>query len=138
MARIELRPFAETEDVVVGSTPRSESSAKLSDEELLCSVRRYHLGTDAQPQLSEITVPPGVTLPSHAHATDEIIYVTHGELHLGRQVLPAGSSVYIPGDTLYSLRAGPEGLRFLNFRPHRDSTYYTKEEVVARKRSGPS
>ena len=42
----------------------------------------------------------------------------------------AGSSFFIPGNTLYGFRAGPEGCRYLNFRAQADSTYFSKEDIV--------
>jgi hypothetical protein len=51
----------------------------------------------------------------------------------------AGSSAMFPGKTLYGFSAGPEGLRFLNFRARRDATFHTKEQFMAqRKKAGTS
>jgi hypothetical protein len=75
------------------------------------------------------------------HRTDEIIYVIEVELHLGARVLRAGSSVYIPANTLYSFTAGPNGLRFLNFRAVRDDSHVLKADFLAEraaaKEAGP-
>jgi hypothetical protein len=49
-------------------------------------------------------------------------------------VARAGDSVLIPGLTVYGFRAGPAGCRFLNFRPRRDRTYYSRADLVARRR----
>ena len=59
-----------------------------------------------------------------------IIAVVQGALHLGRRVCGPGSSFFIPGNTLYGFRAGPEGCRYLNFRARADSTFFTKEDIV--------
>ena len=134
MGRIEIRPFADTRDEPAGGHQRSQQDSKLTPEQLACSVRRYHEGGDDLPQMIEVTVPPGITIPSHAHEEPEIIYVTEGELRFGSQALPARSSVFVPGNTLYSFTAGPDGARFLNFRPCRVKTYITKDEFVARRR----
>jgi len=37
----------------------------------------------------------------------------------------------VPGDTVYAFRAGPAGLRFVNFRPRLDVTYRTPAETRA-------
>jgi len=67
----------------------------------------------------------------HAHTEDEIIAVVEGELRLGSQVCGAGSSIFVPAKTLYGFKVGPQGVRFLNFRPRQDQTYWTKEAFVA-------
>ena len=56
--------------------------------------------------------------------------MVEGELHFGRRVCGPGSSFFIPGNTLYGFRAGPQGCRYLNFRAQADSTYFTKDDVV--------
>lgn len=86
-------------------------------------VRLHHPGSEDEPQLFEVEVDPGLELASHAHESAEIIVVTAGGLWLGRRRLTAGSSIMIPGHTLYSLKAGPEGATFLNFRGSADYTY---------------
>jgi redox-sensitive bicupin YhaK (pirin superfamily) len=90
----------------------------------------HHLGTVDEPQLFELRVPPNTELAPHAHGQDEIIYIAEGEIHVGRRVLKAGSSVFVAKQTLYSLKAGPEGARFLNFRPRIDGQYITKTEFL--------
>ena len=84
--------------------------------------RFHHPGSPDELQLFEVVFPPDTEITPHAHDEDEIVYVLEGELHLGARVLTPGMSVYIPGRTLYGFRAGPEGLRFLNFRPREDLT----------------
>ncbi len=94
-------------------------------------VRTTHPGNEDEPSLKEVRIAPDTLVEAHAHDTDEIIYVLDGELHLGARVLTAGSSVLIPGRTLYAFRSGPDGLGFLNFRPRRDRTHYSKEALRA-------
>ena len=105
----------------------------LSEGELASHITWHHPGGDDLPQLFEVDAPSEATFAPHSHDLDEIIYVLAGELHLGARILTAGSSVFIPGGTLYSFKTGPDGLRFLNFRPHQDLTYRTKDEHVARR-----
>jgi hypothetical protein len=55
-----------------------------------------------------------------------IRFVHNDDPEIGSRSYPTGSAVFIPGNTLYSFRAGPEGLRFLNFRARADFTYIAK------------
>jgi quercetin dioxygenase-like cupin family protein len=91
----------------------------------------HHPGNDEELQLFEIKLEPGATIDVHAHDESEIIYVLEGSLALGAQHVGRGSSVAIPGRTLYGFTAGPEGVRFLNFRARQDTTFYTKEAFMA-------
>jgi uncharacterized cupin superfamily protein len=62
-----------------------------------------------------MTAEAGMTIPSHVHSQDELIHVLDGTLRSGRVVIPAGSTVFIPGDMRYGLRAdGPYS--FTNYR----------------------
>jgi mannose-6-phosphate isomerase-like protein (cupin superfamily) len=90
-----------------------------------------HPGSEDEPQLFEVDLPANAKVPPHAHDADEIVVVTRGEVHFGRQVYGVGSSIYIPAMTLYSFQAGPEGLRFLNFRPRQSKGSLGVEELAA-------
>jgi hypothetical protein len=57
-------------------------------------------------------------------------------MKVGAHTLCARSSV-LPARTLYSFTAGDEGLQFLNFRPRRDMTYITKDELMQERRRAP-
>lgn len=103
---------------------------RLTEAEVADTSIRLHHGAPGQLQLFEIRLEPGLEIGAHAHADDEIVVVVEGELHFGRRVCAAGSSVFIPGNTLYGFRAGPAGCRYLNFRAHADSTYFSKEDLV--------
>ena len=93
------------------------------------AVRVHHQGADGL-QLFELRIDPGTRGEAHAHLEDEIIVVVEGELRFGARTLTAGSSVMVPGGTLYAFVAGPDGCTFLNFRPHADTTYITRDELV--------
>jgi quercetin dioxygenase-like cupin family protein len=108
-----------------------EMRAKVNEGQLNSGMRSYHPGSETELQLFEMDMLPNTLIAQHAHLEDEIVYVVAGELRLGARVLHPGASIYIPGNTLYSLRAGPEGLRFLNFRARHDMTYITKDEFMA-------
>jgi len=116
------------------SMPRGGHRDKLSEEELRSSVRPYHPGGPDSLQMFEVEVQPNDGTQVHAHAEDEIIYVLAGELRFGSRVLTAGSSVHIPGMTLYSFRAGSDGARFLNVRARTDVSYFTKDDVMELRR----
>jgi hypothetical protein len=100
------------------------------DELARTAVRVHHSGTDGGLQLFELKLAPGTPGATHAHVEDEIIVVVEGELHFGARVCTAGSSVLVPGGTLYGFEAGPEGCTFLNFRPRVDASYIPKDEFL--------
>lgn len=97
------------------------------------TVLHLHPGSAAELQLFEAELPPGTEAESHAHLTDEIIYVLDGALVAGAQTLGPGDSVYIGAETLYSFEAGPEGLRYLNFRARRDDSHLSKSQLMERR-----
>jgi quercetin dioxygenase-like cupin family protein len=109
---------------------------EFTPEELAGRTREHHLGSDTTPELFEVRFQPDTVVNSHAHLRDEIIYVVEGALILGSRVLPPGSSVYVAANTLYSFRAGPEGVRFVNFRPTAGAGYVSKEEFMANRTPG--
>jgi quercetin dioxygenase-like cupin family protein len=52
---------------------------------------------------------------SHVHSADEIIHVLDGELRVGRLVVPAGTSIAVPGGQRYGFRTDG-AYRFVNYR----------------------
>ena len=123
-----------------GVTPEQQARFEergivLTPEELAGTSRYHHRGSEMEPELLEVRLDPGTVVNAHAHRRDEIIYVVEGALVLGNRVLPPGSSVLITADTLYSFRAGPEGLRFANFRPTSGAGYMGKDEFMAERRA---
>ena len=119
-------PFTSLVDVF----RRPESPIPTS--ELAATAVRVHHSTRPRDglQLFELRLDPGTRGESHAHVEDEIIVVVEGELRFGARTLGAGSSVMVPGGTLYAFVAGPDGCTFLNFRPRADSSYIPKSEFV--------
>ena len=99
-------------------------------------VKIHHRGAEDLPQLLEVQVDPDLELASHSHDASEIIVVIEGELVFGARRCGPGASVLVPGGTLYSVRAGPDGARFLNFRGAADYTYLNKEAFLERRRHG--
>jgi quercetin dioxygenase-like cupin family protein len=94
------------------------------------SSRMFHDGGEDELQLFEVNLEPGAVAESHAHEQAEIIYVLTGQLRFGATLLGPGDSVQIDGMTLYAFEAGPEGVRFINFRPRPDHTFYKRDELV--------
>ena len=80
-------------------------------------------------QLFEVKFPAGYRAAPHAHEQDEVMVVLGGEMHVGRDILRPGSSVAVPAYTIYSFKAGPEGLHFMNFRPTMDISYITPADA---------
>ncbi len=90
-------------------------------------------GSDTEPELVEVRLPPGLLVEPHAHSRDEVIAILEGSIRLGRRELGPGSAVSVTADTLYTFRVGPEGVRFLNFRTAGGADYQTKDEVARRR-----
>jgi quercetin dioxygenase-like cupin family protein len=102
------------------------------------SSRMLHPGAEDELQLVEVNLSPGTIAESHAHELSEIIFVLDGQLRFGATVLNPGDSVQIAGMTLYGFEAGPEGVRYLNFRPRQDRTFYKREELTEFKKLDPA
>jgi quercetin dioxygenase-like cupin family protein len=58
----------------------------------------------------------GYPLPRHSHDSDCMYYVISGEAHLGKQVLRAGDSFFVPADAPYTYAPGPDGVEILEIR----------------------
>jgi quercetin dioxygenase-like cupin family protein len=114
---------------VDGDAPKG--STVTEEEQDTQELRMYFPGGPEDLQLFEVRVQPGGRTQSHAHTESEIIYVLEGDVEFGGRSVPAGSAINVPGNTLYSFRAGPNGLRFLNFRGRRDFTFISKDDFMA-------
>lgn len=99
--------------------------------------RVRHPGGEDELQLFDVRTGPHRQAEVHTHEQDEIIYVTGGQMIFGQHTLNPGDSVYIPGMTLYSFKAGPEGLQFINFRPRKDITYFNKDQFMQLQKMEP-
>jgi quercetin dioxygenase-like cupin family protein len=99
---------------------RDEATIKaLPEEALLSKMRFYEMGTENSPQLFESQLPPHTVAPPHSHTEDEIIYILDGEMVMGTKTYKKGTSVFVAANAMYGFKAGPSGLKFLNFRPRR-------------------
>lgn len=106
-----------------------------STEELGSQIFVHEMGDEQTLQLSEVRYPPHVSIELHAHDVDEIFYLVQGELQIGTRTMAPGASVFIAGNTLYSLKSGPDGAHFLVFRPVGDMSYVPEAEWRARGKS---
>jgi hypothetical protein len=66
------------------------------------------------PSMQYVEYGPDHTDPVHSHDTDEVFVVTIDELWLEGLdgASGPGSVVFIPRDTRYAVRAGPQGVRY--------------------------
>jgi quercetin dioxygenase-like cupin family protein len=122
----------------ISSSLGPDELVKFGDGALDAETRVHHEGDASTLQLVEITYKPNTAISEHAHDEDEILVIVAGEAHFGKQVLGPGSSIFIPGNTLYGFSAGSAGLRLLNFRPRRDLTFITKDEFIRRREAAQS
>lgn len=113
--------------------PEPQGSTVTEEEQDTQELRMYFPGGPDDLQLFEVRVQPGGRTQAHAHVESEIIYVLSGDIEFGGRSFPAGSAINVPGNTLYSFRAGPDGLRFLNFRGRRDFTFISKDDFMAQR-----
>ena len=109
----------------------SSQTQSFTEGELDAETATYFPRGGESLELFEATFPPDAEIRPHAHAASEVVYVTKGEIRLGSQVCPVGSAIFIEGMTLYSFRAGPEGVTFVNFRGEPGSASYSKEQFMA-------
>jgi mannose-6-phosphate isomerase-like protein (cupin superfamily) len=92
---------------------------------------KVHLpGSESEPHLFEPGFAANTGAAPHAHGVDEVFHIIEGEMKFGRRTYPVGSTIFIPAYTLYSFEAGDEGCRFLNFRPRRDASTFTRQELA--------
>lgn len=73
--------------------------------------------------ISDVVIPPGVTVPRHYHPGEEFLYVIGGSaVHVEEgkpdRVLKAGDAYVIPPQAEHAPRGGPEGARAIVFRVH--------------------
>lgn len=107
----------------------------LAEGELGSRQAVHEWGSADSLQLFEVEFQPYAMVDVHAHDSEEIIYVVDGAIRLGKKLVGKGSSIFVTGNTLYSFAAGPEGLRILNFRPHKDESYITPEVFRTRRKN---
>jgi quercetin dioxygenase-like cupin family protein len=90
------------------------------------------LGTE-RCDIHENVINPGVTIPWHFHATEEVIVVLEGEgecrTDAGCDAYRAGDVIILPARTKHSLRnSGPAPIRQLCFFPDDPGTQFLEAE----------
>jgi len=55
-------------------------------------------------------------LPLHSHDSNCLYYIIAGSVRLGTQSLGRGDGFFLPSETPYSYKVGPEGVEMLEFR----------------------
>jgi quercetin dioxygenase-like cupin family protein len=135
MSGVQILKVEDRQWLVVGEAMAEDRRSYLSDSELLATACVHQPGSEDRPQLLQIRFPPNAVVNPHAHDGNEIIYVLEGEMRLGTEILRAGSSLAVAGQTIYGFHAGPEGLCILNFRPTMDVSYVSRGEMLDRRRA---
>jgi quercetin dioxygenase-like cupin family protein len=125
MARVRLTTEDQQPWIVSGDRRLSdEERGKLREGELRSEFRIREPGSAEHPQLVELRYAPDSEISLHAHDEDEILYVLEGEMRINNRSVGPGACLTIPGGVFYGFRAGPQGLKILNFRPREDGTFH--------------
>jgi quercetin dioxygenase-like cupin family protein len=77
---------------------------------------------------------PGFLLPRHSHSSDCLYYIVEGEIVMGARTLGAGDGFFLPADQPYAYRAGPQGVKLLEFRHQAAFDMKIHEKDMARYR----
>jgi mannose-6-phosphate isomerase-like protein (cupin superfamily) len=131
---VEDRTFASPLESVSAERLATMTADERAEAEHI-STCTHHAGSADEANLFEVRFGPNTVAKPHAHAVDEIIAVIEGEFAFGNRALRPGASVFIPRETLYSFVAGPQGVRFLNFRSCRDNTVLNRKQLLARRQA---
>lgn len=129
-------PFVPVRQAVEGGSVDERSASQMRDATKdTQDMRVCFEGNDNAPSLVEVRCSPDKPAVPHAHLVDEIVYVLEGELVVGNRHYGPGSAIYVPAETLYSFHVGPQGVRYLNFRPRRDDSYVSKDDFMTRRKT---
>ncbi len=128
MASVRVHPAESREAITIRSTVPVEQQPKFGQRELDSTMWFIEPGDKNSLQLVEVDYLPDAEIAVHAHDEEEIIYVLRGAILLGNRTLGPGGSLYVAGNTLYSFKAGPEGVGMLLFRPRRDNSFIRPED----------
>lgn len=138
MSKIRVRSRDQLAHQALRDLLPSELHERYSEADLNSVITIYEPGAEDSLQMFEVVYGPDEVVDLHSHDEDELIYVVEGNLKVGNRVLEAGASIFVAGDTLYGFTSGPEGVRFVNFRPRADLTFRTAEEFMQRRRDRAS
>ena len=67
--------------------------------------------------LMAVRYPPNATVALHRHDVAQIVVVLEGELRQGNRVFKPGAGYYTPAHQAYTITAGPDGVKVIEFRP---------------------
>jgi quercetin dioxygenase-like cupin family protein len=83
---------------------------------------------------------PGYLLPRHSHDSDCLYYIVAGSLIMGTRTLGPGDGFFLPADQPYTYRAGPQGVKLLEFRHQAsfDIKIYEKDMAAYREKATAS
>ena len=76
----------------------------------------------------------GLLLPRHSHSSDCLYYIVAGQILMGQRELGPGDGFFLPADQPYAYRAGPEGVKVLEFRHQAAFDMKIYEQDMARYR----
>ncbi|HKE75641.1 MAG TPA: cupin domain-containing protein [Acidimicrobiales bacterium] len=68
---------------------------------------------------------PGAVVPRHRHDVAQVVLVLDGELWQGNRRFGPGAGYFTPAGSAYTVKAGPEGVRLVEFR-HSPLTFETE------------
>ena len=82
----------------------------------------------------------GAMLPRHSHSTDCLYYVISGGIVMGARELGPGDGFFVPANQPYGYRAGPEGVKLLEFRRSTgfDTVFHEKDPARFRAKAEAS
>lgn len=116
----DARPLSDTGMMQYVSDPEMETaSAQLVEAGVLAGSevdQVFRHGGEDGFSLVRVWFKPNYHLPRHSHDDDCLYFVLSGQVLMGAQVLEAGDGFYVPKDSVYGYRAGPEGAEVLEFR----------------------
>jgi quercetin dioxygenase-like cupin family protein len=90
--------------------------------------------------LVDIEFAPGFLLPRHSHSSDCLYYIVAGSVVMGQRELGPGDGFFLPAEQPYAYRAGPDGVKLLEFRHQAsfDMKIYEKDMVRYRAKAEAS
>ncbi len=74
------------------------------------------------PRVTITSWPPHHVVDPHSHSVYEVLHIIEGEIVLVDRQCGPGTLIYMDKDTEYSFATGPDGVRFVGYRPKRPET----------------
>jgi quercetin dioxygenase-like cupin family protein len=100
-------PFTEVQ--MAGFGKLIEAGLFEGDEvKVLCNIPGF--------SLTNVWFKPGYPLPLHRHDSDCLYYIVAGNVELGTESLGPRDTFFVPANTPYTYKTGPEGVELLEFR----------------------